>query len=278
MVDTVDTSTTTPNVEPSSKKRGRPKKVLAEGDDGKPHRIYDITDFSLYDADNNIVPARLEMWTHLSGDDCSRKLKLAGEECPNTGKWHGQARISFNCPHRWAYVIKLFGNSHIEITVATDDWSYFHKWESVLLLNVDYRKQGARVVFAEQNIAIAQGATLKECAELPGANYQSVKSADLMMKLYEPERTTAPRELIHVDSASSVPPGVYRVPTSDLRWWDKYDGHKSIFINQAVLNINVPLLSQLTGSAPFTVNRTREARYDTVYVYGLNKDILLFDT
>ncbi len=262
---------------PVPKKRGRPPKVLAEGDDGKPHRIWDITDFSLYDEDNNVVPSRLEMWTHLSGDDCSRKLKLAGEECPNTHKWHGQARISFNCPHRWEYVKKLFGSSHIEITVATDDWSYFHKWESVLLLNVDYRKQGVRVIFAEQNIAIAQGATLKECAELPGANYQSVKSAELMMKLYEPERPSAHREVIRVSSASSVPSGVYRVPSSDLRFWDKYDGQKSIFVNQAVLNINVHLLSQITGSAPFTVNRTREARYDKVYIYGLHPDTLLYD-
>lgn len=254
----------------SPKKRGRPKKELAHGDDGKPHRIYDVTDFALYDSDGNIVPERLQMWTYLAREDCSRKCKVAGEECPNTLKWHGQARISFICPHRRDYVIKMFGKSHVEITIATDDWSYFHKWESVLLIDEDHKTQGKRVIFSQQLQAIKNGATLSDCFDMEGANYQSVRSAEVALYYKEPLRPVAPRETILIQSIDDVPFDAYRVSG---RYWDGYDAHPVIYINQAKLNYTYIELSEITGRQPFRLGGryNRSARHDKVYIYGLSE-------
>lgn len=249
--------------------RGRPKKVRDKNDDGKAHYIWEFTDNPLYDQDGNRDETRFARFQEWAKDpSCCKKMMMAEETAPTTGKKHGQGRVSFRRAHTFDYVSKLFG--HVEVTVCTDDWSYFRKLDSVLLINEDHRQQGRRNVFKEQLEAIKAGANQRECALLEGANYQSNRGAELSLNLFEPERPHAPREVELVHSQELLPAGIYRL--NDMRFWNGYDAHESVFINQSVCKLTVPQLKMVCGPAPFRVGRGRQARFTKVYLAALSAD------
>ncbi len=245
--------------------RGRPRKVRHENDDGASHRIWDITDWALFDTEGNLDEARLARWKRLSEPDCTRKLMIAKEIAPNMLNLHGQARVSFNCPHSFVYVTKLFASLHVEVTKATDDWSYFLKFDSEILIDVDNRKQGQRNVFKQQLEVIKNGGTVRDCMELPGANYQSVRAAELLMKYHEPPRPQAPRTVQYTPPTEwSWTPDSYVVRSK--AYWDGYDAHSTIVINNLVCKYTIPELAQIIGVQPHTVSHGRQARWDHVII------------
>lgn len=253
---------------------GRPKKQRAEGDDGRSHRIWDITDWALYDNRQrgcpHVIPERLAMWEHMSREDSCRKLMIAGEEAPDTGHWHGQCRISFLCPHRFEYVQKLFGQ-HCEPTVATDDWSYFKKFGSEKLIDVDHRRQGRRCIFKTQLEMIQQGDNLRAIGQETGTNGHTMRSAQLAMEFYEPERPTAKRQVhLVANDDAPMPTGIYRL--NDYRFWNRYDAHLDVYIDQKDCKLTIRQLQKVCGPAPFQVGRGRQARWDHVYISGLSDE------
>lgn len=254
---------------------GRPRKVRAPGDDGKSHRIWDITDFSLFDdGDINLVnKERLAWWQEFSRPEFSKKLMIAAEEAEKTGRAHGQCRICFVQPHKEPYVRKLMGNSHTEITFYKDDWSYFHKWGTHLLVDTDTRQQGQRPTFQAQKALITEGATLRDCHDLAGVNFQVARSAELLIHYHEPPRPVADRQIHVVDScASPMPTNVYALELdSGPGRWFKYDAHESIYIDQLELKLSLHRLKKICGSGCFRVGG-RQARWEHVYISGLDQD------
>lgn len=257
---------------------GRPKKQRVSGDDGNPHRIWDITDWALYTEDTRytdipvIDPVRLAMWEHMSREDSCKKLMLAGEQADNSKGYHGQCRITFPCPHRFEYVKKLFGQ-HCEPTVAKDDWSYFKKFGSEKLIDVDYKVQGRRNAFAEQKELIREGANIRECLDVVGANWQTVRNGEMLMKYIEKPRDVAPR-VVHLvtDDSSAMPTGVYHV-TDYRTGWEGYDAHKDIYIDQLECKLTIQQLKKVTGSGAFRILfGRRQAKWDHVYISGLSDD------
>lgn len=250
---------------------GRPKKQRQQGDDGNPHRIWDITDWALYDANNQVIPERLDMWQHMSREDSCKKLMIAGEEAPDTKRMHGQCRITFPCPHRFDYVKKLFGQ-HCEPTVATDDWSYFKKFGSDKLIDVDYKVQGRRNAFAEQKELINAGANIRECLDVVGTNWQTIRNGELLMKYIEKPREVSPR-IVHIvgDNTSAMPTDVYHL--TNWNDWYGYDGHKDLYIDQILCKLSIHQLRRCIGSGPFRVSRgLRQAKWDHVYISGLGDE------
>lgn len=248
---------------------GRPRKQREEGDDGKSHRIWDITDWALYDEYNQVIPERLAMWEHMSREDSCKKLMVAGEEAPESKRWHGQCRISFPCPHRFDYVKKLFGQ-HCESTIAKDDWSYFKKFGSEKLIDVDYRVQGRRNAFAEQKELIREGANIRDCLDVVGANWQTIRNGEMLMKYIEKPREESER-YVHLvrDNAQVMPPDVYHLTS----WndWFGYDGHKDLYIDQLLCKLTLHQLKRCVGSGPFRIARgMRQAKWDHVYISGLD--------
>ena len=255
-------------------KMGRPRKVRAPGDDGESHRIWDVTDFALYhDGDITRINAeRLAWWQRNAQPDMCKKLMIAAEEGEDLGRAHGQVRICFPQPHREPYVRKLMGKSHTEVTFYKDDWSYFNKWGSTLLIDVDHRHQGSRPTFREQKDLITHGATLRECHELAGVNYQVARTAELLIGYHEPARPTADREIHLVESpAAPMPSDVYRLEQDyGHNRWHRYDAHESIYIDQLDLKLSTYRLTKLCGPGGLQVGG-RKARWEHVYISGLNE-------
>lgn len=254
--------------------RGRPRKEYSKTkalDDElhKPHASWDFTDPRLY-QDGVLDPARLAQWERWCDRDGCKYLEIAAETS-ETGYKHGQGRIVFRRGYRVSQLKKLFPEPHWEPTLCAQDCLYLRKHDSETVLKWDGRAQGARNIFKEQAAAIAEGSTIRDCAIMDGANYQSIRSAELLMAYCEPERPTAPRE-VHVvnSSASPMPAGVYRL--RNAAFWDGYDAHKAIFVDQSVLKLSNAVLRQICGPAPFRAGRSRQALYDHVYICGLNRD------
>lgn len=250
---------------------GRPRKVLSKNEEldrelHKPHVSWDFTDPRLY-VDDIVDGERLAAWRRWCDGDGCKYLELAAET-GETGYMHGQGRVVFRRGYRLSQLKKLFPEVHWEPTLCRQDCLYLRKADTVTLLKFDSRKQGCRCVFAEQTEAIHAGASLRECASIPGANYQSVRSAELMMAYAEPERPQAAREVKVVSGPTApMPPGVYRL--RNAAFWDGYDAHEAIYVNQSLLKLTRPMLAQILGPAPFRAGRNRQARFDTVYISGL---------
>ena len=254
------------------KKRGRPKKVFSKDPEVDarlhlPSHSWDFTDHSLFDDDGNIVQDRLSEWQKLSGDDYSTKIKIAREQAPDTGKWHGQGRIVMKRKYRFEAIKKIIAGPHIEVTLCTIDWAYFAKFGTELVLDVDNRHQGKRVIFADQAKAITDGATLLECSGMEGANYQSLRSAQLLMEIREPCRPISPRTVSRISTDTEVPtdPDVYHL--ADDRFWNGYDAHKSVYVDLPLLNLSDLRVRRLCGQAPMRVGRYgRQYRSNHVYL------------
>lgn len=256
--------------------RGRPRKVHSENAKldallRKPSPSWDFTDNPLYKADNSLDETRLDQWRRWCGPDGCKMLKIAEEVAPTTGKKHGQGRIIFRRSYRRSQLLKLWPDVHWEPTKAKQDCLYLYKPDTVLVLDYDDRHQGRRNIFAEQKAAIEKGATVRDCIDMDGANVQSIRSAELLMKYKEPQRPTEKREVHLVPTAAAVmPDDVYRV--ANKTFWDGYDAHDSIYVNQLVCKFTLPELKQVCGPAPFLIARGRQARHNHVYISGLSED------
>ena len=248
------------------KPRGRPRKDRHAMDDGKGHKSWDFTCNHLFDDDGNVILPVYDALMLLSREDMSAKMMIAKEQAPNTGKWHGQGRVCYRRNYRFDAVQKILAGCHCEATKCAQDWCYFAKLDSVNVIDVDNRKQGKRNVFKEQLSGIKDGATLQDCCDYEGANYQSLRTAELLMKYIEPDRPSTPR-VVELVVKPAPPTGAYIVNS----FWDGYDAHKAIFINQRLCNFSVPMLRTISRQYPFRVGRLgRQARFDRVTFYGLD--------
>jgi hypothetical protein len=221
----------------------------------------------LYKKNGDLDNARLAAWQRMCDGMGCKYLELAGE-AGETGYLHGQGRIVFRRAYRRSQLRKLFPELHWEPTICKQDCLYLRKADSVTLLKYDGRVQGQRLVFSEQREAIQQGSSLRDCTLMDGANYQSLRSAEMLFAYFEPERPEAPRDVHLVPpTGAGMPPDVYRL--RNVAFWDGYDAHKCIYVNQSLLKLTTPQLAQIIGPAPFRAGRTRQARFDTVYISGL---------
>jgi len=242
--------------------------VPASGDDGKPHCTWEFTDWGLFDHDTGVVDdARAQFWRTVARPDMCRKIMIGKELAPETAHWHAQIRVSFNRNYRHSQLLKLFPPMHWEVTKCPHDWLYYAKWGTELWLDVDNRQQGRRNVFKEQLDLVKSGVSVRDCALLDGANYQSIRSAEELVKYFEPERPTAPRAVTLLTDPAQAPPGCFCVQN---RHWDGYDRHDAVLINNSVCKFSIPELLQVSGSAPFRVGRGRQAVHSSTYFVNLD--------
>lgn len=249
---------------------GRPKKVRDSKDDGKAHRIWEFTDYALFDSEGEIIPDRWQRYLRLMEPDMCKKLIAVIELCPTTGRKHLQGRLACINPHKFEFMRKLF--SHCEVTACTDDWSYFAKLDSKPLIDVDHRRQGKRSIFETQKEMITSGCTVRDCIALPGANMQSIRSAEILQEYLEPPRAYGDVKPYFVPSLDAIKEKhLYRPPVDGehLRFWTGYDGHEAVVIDCTLHHIDASTLRAWIGPHPFLVNTKRgcrQALYKRIYV------------
>lgn len=257
--------------------RGRPRKVHSDDPelDAELHRAHASWDFTDHKLFAEVVSEthylrRLADWQRWCDPDGCKYLEIA-HEIGEGGKHHGQGRIIFRRKYRLPQLKKLWPDVHWEPTKCQQDCLYLRKPEMQTIIHYDGRHQGKRNVFKEQLELTTQGGNIRECSSLEGANYQSIRSAEILMTYFEPERPTAKREVhLVTDAAVPMPSDVYRL--NHMSFWNGYDAHSNVYIDQQVCKLTLPQLKMVCGSAPFRVGRGRQARYDHIYISGLSDD------
>lgn len=236
------------------------------------HPSWDFTDFEVCegstwkDGTDAYDPLRLPMYQ--SWD--VKTIEIARESCLATGRIHGQGRVRFLRNYRFEAVKKLFGPKvHIEPSKCQKDDNYLRKHGSLTILKIDARHQGSRCIFKDQAQAIKEGCNLRFCMTMEGANYQSVRTAELVMKYLEPERPHTPRSIFEVLSQETLPAEVFRVSN---RYWQGYDAHPCIFLNNGVLRYSDVELATILGGAPHRLPFGRQACYNRVYISGISHE------
>lgn len=249
--------------------RGRPRKERSAGDDGKTHRSWEFTDYDLSQE-------RKDWW---QGLDCKFNI-AAHEQCPTTGKDHMQGRIIMRRAYRFAALKKIFpAGVHFEPTKAEGDSNYFRKHGTVLLWEIDNRCQGKRTVFHEIKESLASGGKMADILAMDDLNYQSLRSAELLIKYVEEPREIAPVEVIistgpqavqHVyDDCQATEGGIrclYEPLSPDC--WEGYDAHEVVHIRHGP-KLTADLLWKLMDKYPFRVGNkgsSRQARYRKIYI------------
>lgn len=259
--------------------RGRPQKVFSENDEvneacKRAHNSWDFTDFEGPEDPERV----LDLWTHFK----LNTLIICEEVCPKTSTLHWQGRIVLPRKIRFeAFKKLLHPRVHIEPSVCQHDDNYCRKMTSKRVCDIDRRHKGKRLVFAEQLDAIENsGASLRDCQRLEGANWQSQRSAEMCMKYNEPPREVAPRQVHLINSKadkrkmfSAVESLSEMYVLSNKVFWDGYDAHKHIYVDQKKLKFSIEELEDLIDEFPFRVGRYgRQARHDHVYISGLSSD------
>lgn len=233
----------------------------------KAHSSWDFTDHKVFEEG---CEARLADWKRWCEPEGCKYLELA-HEVGAEGKHHGQGRIMFRRKYRLAQLKKLWPDVHWEPTKCAADCLYLRKPEMETVIMFDSRHQGRRTAFAEQKELIRTGGNIRDCLDLQGANYQSVRSAELVMKYIEQPRPTGPREVHLVASyAAPMPSDVYRL--ANWRFWDGYDAHTNLYIDQRRCKLTLHQLRMVTGPGAFIVGYGRQARWDHVYISGLDEE------
>ena len=248
---------------PVPKKRGRPTNVT----ENKQSKTWDFTDYRVHSENEKHDSTRLDWWKSLEFSF----LRIAGETCPETQNKHGQGRITFRRNYRFEALKKILPpDVSFQATKADIDFNYGRKWDSSEIVEIDNRQRGRRSIFPQQRDAIRTGSSLVECIDMEGANMQSVRTAELLMKYLEPPRPTAPRQII-MTTSDQVPDDVYRL--ADKRFWDGYDANKSVCIRQSVCKLTKAELRQLCDPKPFRLaGGRRQAKFDVVYITNISTE------
>lgn len=226
----------------------------------KPHNTWEITEWNLSD-ENLAWYKRLQV----------SAIILSEEICPKTGSPHWQGQVVFRRKYRFAALKKIFPSTcHLEVSKAPQDNNYCRKADSRPVLDIDTRHQGARVVFKDQAKLIREGAPASDLIELEGANWQSLRTAEMLFKYLEPQRPAAPREVVEVsDSLEAYRKWPKAYVLSSLQYWDGYDAHDTVYINCRKLGATRRQVESWIDGGPYLVPTKggfRQARYGRVVI------------
>lgn len=162
------------------------------------------------------------------------------EVAPTTGTGHLQGYIYFENSKSFSKIKKMLpSGSHIEVAKGSpqENQTYCSKEK-------DYKEFGSIPSQGKRNDIqvikddITQGKGMRDIIET-ATSYQSLKCAELMLKYKEQKRNWKPTVVwYHGESgcgktrkAYELMPDCYRKTNSTGKWWDGYDAHKDILMD-----------------------------------------------
>lgn len=170
----------------------------------------------------------------------STYLIYGKEVAPTTLTKHLQGFIYFQDAKSFAKIKKLLPEgAHIEISKGTAQQNkiYCSKENNITEYGV-IPEQGKRNDIKLIKDEIVSGKGMRDIIEI-ASNYQTLRTAELLLKYVETKRNWKP-EVIWVYGASGTGktrmvyekmPNLYRKTNSTGKWWDGYDAHEDILID-----------------------------------------------
>lgn len=169
---------------------------------------------------------------------------IAGQEvCPSTGREHLQAYLEFKSDRSLNALKKKFGDSiHFEKRKGTRKQAMdyckkdgdFEEWGTF----VD-TKQGQRTDLEKVHEMVRSGCRQLEIEDAIAGNYQAQRYMESLLKSQKKTRNCKPtvwwfwgptgtgKTRVAIEEAGND----YWISMGSLRWWDRYDGQKTIIID-----------------------------------------------
>lgn len=176
-------------------------------------------------------------------EDVSSECKylIIGKEVASTGTLHLQGYIYFENAKSFSKIQKLLPTgSHIEKTKGTPKQAsdYCKKENNYVEYGSLPETQGKRTDLDVVKDMVKEGKTLGEIID-SAKSYQSIRSAELILKYKETKRNWKPYVIwIYGSSGTGKTrtayekcPSLYRKTNSSGKWWEGYDAHADVLLD-----------------------------------------------
>lgn len=215
---------------------------------------------------------------------------IFGKEVGESGTPHLQGYIYFSNARSFASVKKIHSGMHLEVAKGNTKQ------------NVDYCSkdgdvhehgtrptQGKRSVHSEVLQMVSSGKSMRDIVEVEGANYQTLKSAELLFRYKEKKRDWCPK-VIWIYGVPRVGKTRYIYDNFDsesifvqnaksLKFWMGYDAHPNVLIDEVDSATSYPDLKALTDRYPYSVESkggSRQFLATTIVITSLNSPMEVF--
>lgn len=169
------------------------------------------------------------------------------EQCPETSRYHFQGYLRFTGPKALSYVKSVFGDYsyvHCESAKGTEEQNiaYCSKEESRVSGPWEFgerAQQGKRSDIDTAREIVSNGGGMRGIIAEVGS-YQAMRAGQLMLCYVEPGRdASVPKEVrwYHGRTGTGKTRAAVEefpdawVSTQDLKWWDGYDAHKVVIVD-----------------------------------------------
>lgn len=212
-------------------------------------------------------------YTAIKSIDC--RYLVVAEEVGEEGTPHLQGYIYFDNPISFSSIKKKIPRAHLEETVGTPQQNRTYvvgpyekngKSKPFNPLHIEKGKipeQGQRNDLAQVREQISAGQGMRQIVET-ATSYQSIRSAELMFKYKEKKRDWIP-DVFYVWGKSGTgktrwvydhypTEDIHKQPASELKWFEAYDAHPVVLIDEVDSNTSYVQLKELTDRYPMRVH------------------------
>lgn len=174
-------------------------------------------------------------------DSTEYQYIVYGKEVGESGTHHLQGYVYFVNAKSMSAVKKMLGNRcHLEKTKGTPQQAsdYCKKDNLYVESGKLPEKQGKRSDLEQIRNMVKEGKTMNDVIDV-ASNYQAIRTAELVLKYKETKRNWKPYvKWIWGESGSGKTryaydnyPNLYRKTNSSGKWWDGYDAHSDVLID-----------------------------------------------
>jgi len=238
--------------------------------------------------------------TAVQSIDC--RYLVVAEEVGEEGTPHLQGYIYFDNPRSFSGLKKKMPRAHIVKSAGTAE-------QNRTYIIGPYKKNGKEKPYNPKHIEIGEcpmqgkrndieivreqitaGQGMREIADT-ATSYQSLRCAELLFKYKEKKRDWMP-DVIYVWGKSGTgktrwvydrypTEEIHKQPASELKWFEGYDAHPTVLIDEVDCTTNYTYLKELTDRYPMRVHckgSTRSFLAKTIVITSLtHPEILWYD-
>lgn len=192
---------------------------------------------------------------------------VVSKEVGENGTPHLQGKVTWKRGYRLGQLHKLHPRIHWEPSVAKEEWNYANKIDSVVVIDVNNKKQGQRTDLNFVKEEIMLGKSVDQIAlETPMTYHQYGRTLEKLediknKKIWRHEMTSGTwyhgktgTGKSHVAFHEYNPETCY-LWTNDKGWWDGYEGQETVIMNDFRGEIPYNMMLQLIDKYPMNVPR-----------------------
>jgi hypothetical protein len=215
---------------------------------------------------------------------------IVGKEMGESQTPHLQGYVYFANARSFASMKKLNGKTHFEKAKGSpmDNYKYCSK-EGNFYEKGTMPSQGKRAVHNDVRKAVADGVGMREIAKMDGVNYQTLRSAELLMRYVEKKRDFKTQVVwLYGEPGSGKTryaydnekfDDIHLQNASNLKFFQEYDAHPVVILDEVDSDTSYVSLKALCDRHPYSVDfkgGSRQFLARRIYITSLRSPQELF--